>query len=382
LEQFLQHPIDSKEDLNEAYLVGNRLCRFLSDVLPTHPDYWSADKNLVTSRTKSHSQLAELMYFCKQLAVMIDEDEHQSYISRVLDSSTDAPPRQATVDGDALEGSQSPDVRPGVAGNVHGSGVGEQEVEEQHVNISLEQEWSKGEAIGDARNVRATSFDDIWAKTATTPVRVRSRPIKDPNYEGSCAEPSQDESHDWHSFTEDMSWTKMSLSVSSSKFQANTSVERSNINPPQVVQPKPRKKKVKKQQLSPIEDVDEIHSYKDDQASWEKRIRRAQRNMESIEYNVSRETKEDDFSGEFPEPEGSPRREPLSGSPTNVLGEWAGWQSSYESSQLDISADDTKVSLITDVEKSTDSNPKDQRLSRRQRAMSGLKCVKCLLVEY
>jgi hypothetical protein len=174
----------------------------------------------------------------------------------------------------------------------------------------------------------------------------------------------------------------MSLSVASSNFQANTSVERSKINPPQIVQPKPRKKKVKKQPLSPIQDVDEISHYKADQASWEKRIRRAQRNMENIEYNVSNESKEDDDSGEFPKPEGSPLREPLSGSPTTVLGDWAGWQTGYESSHLDVSADDTKASLMTDVEKSTDLKPKDRRVSRRRRAMHGLKCVKCLLVEY
>eukprot|EP00977_Amphora_coffeiformis_P030029 scaffold44338_cov214-Amphora_coffeaeformis.AAC.1 len=44
---------------------------------------------------------------------------------------------------------------------------------------------------------------------------------------------------------------------------------------------------------------------------------------------------------------------------------------------MDLSMDDTKVSLMTDGGKSTDADRSNQRLSRRERALKGLKC-KCV----
>ena len=82
LEQFLHHPIDTKEELLEAYLVGVRLQKFLSLVLPKHQDYFSNDKKLL--RERSQEKLVELMEYLEPMARMIDEQEHEAFISRVI----------------------------------------------------------------------------------------------------------------------------------------------------------------------------------------------------------------------------------------------------------------------------------------------------------
>lgn len=395
LDQFLQHPIDSKEDLVEAYLVGNRLCRFLSNVLPTHPDYWSSDPEIVANRTKSHSQLVELMYFVKQLAVMIDEDEHQSYISRVLDSSTDNAARHIPSSlplpshkdkANSFESERTPQFPEASDRNSRDEIETGSEARDPSLNLNEE------ESLGSEEN-----FDEMWAKVAPTTEnasQVRTtRPMKNPSREGSglpLAESSTD-AVEWHSFSEDMSWTKMSLSVSSSKFQsaAEEQRRRADFRPPQVVKSKRKKKKSKRQDLPPIEDAPDEAQEELLEASpplpetqLEKRLRRAQRNLENIQNGNAR------YEEDYPAPPESdyrglpstpPRPSPLD-SPTHVLEDWStGWDD-WEKHSRDVSVDDTKVSLMTDTEKSIDdSSRKSFRLTRRQRAMKGLKCVKCLI---
>jgi hypothetical protein len=87
--QFLNHPADTKEEFIEAYLVGRRLCKFLSKVLPTHQDYFVETAELNRLRTNSQAQLAELLPYLDQLERVIDEDEHQQYIRHVLGTDDD-----------------------------------------------------------------------------------------------------------------------------------------------------------------------------------------------------------------------------------------------------------------------------------------------------
>ena len=374
-------------------MVGNRLCRFLSNVLPTHPDYWSSDPEIVSNRSKSHSQLVELMYFVKQLAVMIDEEEHQSYISRVLDSSvgTESSRQPPSVWSEPAE---FPVYR-----KVAGFETTLQEQQDIPLPVVAEEKDNNSFDSEDEIETRDPSlellndsvtteenFDDMWAKaTSAERADIRTRPMKDPGQAMNAEEPMQDEFIDdgWQTFSEDMSWTKMSLSVSSSKFQSiSEDPRRSPFEPPQIVKPKRKKKKSK--QLNPIEDVEEPSML---ETQLEKRIRRAQRKLRQmgagveVPYNSSEE-------GDYypPPPENdyvdmrtSPPRDPPS--PTNVLEEWpAGWDSSWENnSAMDVSMDDTKASLMTDGGKSTDANHSKQ-LSRRERALKGLKCVKCLVI--
>jgi hypothetical protein len=82
--QFLNHSVDTKDEFNEAYLVGIRLCKFLSEVLPTHQEYFSNEPKLRQLRTVSQAQLAELLPYLDQLERVIDEGEYQLYISQVL----------------------------------------------------------------------------------------------------------------------------------------------------------------------------------------------------------------------------------------------------------------------------------------------------------
>ena len=52
LDQFLATSISETSELTESYLVGNRLVKFLSVVLPTHVDYFTKDPRLVDSRSR------------------------------------------------------------------------------------------------------------------------------------------------------------------------------------------------------------------------------------------------------------------------------------------------------------------------------------------
>jgi hypothetical protein len=375
LDQFLQHPIDSKEDLVEAYLVGNRLCRFLSNVLPTHPDYWSSDRAVASFRNKSHSQLVELMYFVKQLAVMIDEDEHQEYISRVLDSSSMADNSSRAVIADQFPKHVSENgALPGII------------VESNHETDS-ESDATDFVNLEDS----AENFDTMWAKVATDADNrgnVRRRPMKNPNMYGTGSELAEEKAvdePDWASFSDDMSWTRMSLSVSSSKFQIESPQRKGDIQPPQVVQSKKKKKKSRsKPQLTPIVDIEDSFDYG---TTLEERLRQGKRDIQNVQ------TFDDDYP---PPPESdyygqgvSPPRESFSDSPTSVREEWSStWDSSepWRTSSAKVGTDGTKVRLIPNSGKSPRSDRDISRrdyegksclgITRRQRALRGLICVK------
>lgn len=71
----------------ETFLVGNRLFKFLSVVLPTHSDYFSPDPHLFELRSRSQSQLIELLEYMEELELMIDEMEYNKYILQDLTPS-------------------------------------------------------------------------------------------------------------------------------------------------------------------------------------------------------------------------------------------------------------------------------------------------------
>jgi hypothetical protein len=103
LDQFLTTSIDEKAELTESYLVGNRLVKFLSTVLPTHKNYFQ--EGLEESRNRSQAQLVQLLQYLEQLALIIDEDELNKYILQDLneEDSRSSPDRQALgVLGDDL----------------------------------------------------------------------------------------------------------------------------------------------------------------------------------------------------------------------------------------------------------------------------------------
>lgn len=374
----MQHPIDSKEDLVEAYLVGNRLCRFLSNVLPTHPDYWSSDRDVVANRTKSHSQLVELMYFVKQLAIMIDEDEHQEYISRVLDSSTGDNSSARAVASDYY-GKSAPetDSVSGVINETSPETDSDSEVPDPSLGVPSES----------ATEASSENFDSMWAKVATETTNGandRKSPMHNKSLLDSTDTTLDDvvEEPDWAIFSDDMSWTKMSLSVSSSKFQAEGTPQKAEFQPPQVVKSKKKKKKSRpKPHLTPIVDVDESFDYG---TRLEKRLRQAERNLKSLEMI------EDDYP---PPPESEyqiqrtspPREGPLADSPTSALDSWSStWDApdTYGKARS-TNRDVTKTSLITGHEKSLVHHDPERKncmgLTRRNRALGGLRCVKFLI---
>lgn len=80
LEQFLNTTVEDKAKLTEAYLVGNRLVKFVSRVLPTHSNYFSNDTKLMAMRSQSQAQLVQLLQYLEELALIIDEEEYQDFI--------------------------------------------------------------------------------------------------------------------------------------------------------------------------------------------------------------------------------------------------------------------------------------------------------------
>ncbi len=93
LEQFLSSNIGECNELIECYIVGNRLFKFLSVVLPTHPQYFSSDPKLEKLRNCSESQLMELLEYMEEIELMIDEMEYNRYILK------DLTPSEAKDDG-------------------------------------------------------------------------------------------------------------------------------------------------------------------------------------------------------------------------------------------------------------------------------------------
>jgi len=87
LEQFLNKFVADRDELNESYLVGTRLVKFLSTVLPTHTDYFATDPVLDEMRAQSQSQLVQLLQYLEQLALIIDECEENNYILNDLTES-------------------------------------------------------------------------------------------------------------------------------------------------------------------------------------------------------------------------------------------------------------------------------------------------------
>lgn len=78
--------VDDRTKLTDAYLVGNRLVKFVSRVLPTHKDYFSNDKVLVELRCQSQSQLVQLLQYLEEVAFIIDEGEYEAFIQEKQDS--------------------------------------------------------------------------------------------------------------------------------------------------------------------------------------------------------------------------------------------------------------------------------------------------------
>ena len=418
----------------EAFLVGNRLCRFLSSVLPTHPDYWSTEPEIAKNRTKSHSQLMELMYFVKQLAVMIDEEEHQSYISRVLDSSSCGTTSAATTSKSVYQNQKS-NKHVAFSNAASQGGHHHHNAMEATGSTSVETDSSSESAPDpsledmpdDSVATEDNHFDTMWAQVATTTNThdvdknissltsvtttgsVRTRPMKDPRAESPnvAVEDNEEDPQmaDWHSFSEDTSWSRFSLSVSSSKFaeeQRRAAVDHFvQPPPPQVVKSK-RKKKRSKAPLEPIRDEEDeaettgrMKEMIFPETQLERRLRRAQRNLQQVSSTGMSATDDDD---DYPPPPESdyvhrnqphrPPREPRSSPTSSILPEWPpGWETlptwdddnnepNKNTRRNSNRLDDTEVSLMTDR---GHVSACQRLLTRRQRALRGLKCVKCLI---
>eukprot|EP00978_Attheya_sp_CCMP212_P000639 scaffold1268_cov39-Attheya_sp.AAC.1 len=79
LDQFEQ-TFEAQENLTETYLVGNRLVKFMSTVLPTHKDYFSDKHELKKRRGHSQASLVQVHQMIERLAVIMDEEEWNRHI--------------------------------------------------------------------------------------------------------------------------------------------------------------------------------------------------------------------------------------------------------------------------------------------------------------
>lgn len=72
-------------------MVGHRLVRFLSSILPTHAEYYSVDDAGAAARDRSQEQLAAVVKYLDQIALLVDKQEHEDFIRSVLSSSSSDP---------------------------------------------------------------------------------------------------------------------------------------------------------------------------------------------------------------------------------------------------------------------------------------------------
>ena len=86
LDSFLHHPVDTQEEIVQAYVVGVRLQSFLSETLPQHQLYFHG--NYAQLRQQSNKNLKELGPYLQRMELLIDQHEHQKYISNVLRNKT------------------------------------------------------------------------------------------------------------------------------------------------------------------------------------------------------------------------------------------------------------------------------------------------------
>jgi len=81
---------DPEVNLRDTYLVGIRLSRFLSVLLPTHKDFHAPDPELTELRRQSHARWLALNHYLEELALIIDEEEHNQFVLRDLTNENDA----------------------------------------------------------------------------------------------------------------------------------------------------------------------------------------------------------------------------------------------------------------------------------------------------
>lgn len=66
--------------LEESYLSGNRLLKFLSSSLPTHRRFYSKDPLLTKLRIKSRNDLAQLGILVEEVALKLDKNIYEDYL--------------------------------------------------------------------------------------------------------------------------------------------------------------------------------------------------------------------------------------------------------------------------------------------------------------
>jgi len=83
MDNILNASVSESSKVTQSYLIGTRLVKFLSTVLPTHRDYFVQDASLVALRNRSQVQLVQLMQYMEQLAVIIDQTEWEKHQHRI-----------------------------------------------------------------------------------------------------------------------------------------------------------------------------------------------------------------------------------------------------------------------------------------------------------
>ena len=87
LNQFLDTRDDPDVNLRDTYLVGTRLSKFLSVVLPSHRDYHTTTPELAELRRVSHARWLTLNHYLEELALIIDEEENKQFILQDLNDT-------------------------------------------------------------------------------------------------------------------------------------------------------------------------------------------------------------------------------------------------------------------------------------------------------
>lgn len=79
----------NESDIEVVYVMGNRLCHFLTEALPRHPAYMKKDPLVSRLREKSLQSLVHINKRIEALALRIDEEQLNKYIMHDFDPFAD-----------------------------------------------------------------------------------------------------------------------------------------------------------------------------------------------------------------------------------------------------------------------------------------------------
>ena len=136
-----------KNAADEMYLQGNRLIKFLTAVLPLHPQYHSSHEDLVEAREECQLMLADVGRLLATVALFIDRRCHGVGVQRVISEEGGLEDDSCSSDGeDSSCGSSSEEEGSELESIIEGDEEDEEEEEDGHSIVKVHTANAHGDA--------------------------------------------------------------------------------------------------------------------------------------------------------------------------------------------------------------------------------------------